>query len=119
MKLKMTVAGLVIALGGIAIADNHPTGDAAIQARQAAMKGVGAAAKAGDFPAMVEAAQTAQVAFTDDTTADGTLETKAAANIWTDKEGFDAIMGQMIELAGAGDQAVFGTCKACHSDYRN
>ena len=119
MKLKMALAGATaVLIGGLAVADNHPTGDAAIQARQAAMKAIGAAAKAGDFAAMNEAAVEAQVAFIDDTTADGTQKTEASPAIWSDKEGFDTIMLQLIELSAAGDKAVFGTCKSCHGDYR-
>ena len=118
MKVRLSIAALAIAIGGVVVADNHPTGDAAIEARQAAMKAIGAAAKAGDFPAMAEAAVEAQTAFLDDTTADGTVKTEASPTIWTDKENFDAVLGQLIELAQAGDKEVFGTCKSCHGDYR-
>ena len=118
MRLKLLSLTAAVALGGLAIADGHPTGDAAIEARQAAMKAVGAAAKAGDFAAMNEAALAAQVAFQADTTADGTLETKASPAIWEDADGFSAVMTQLIDLSAAGDSAVFGTCKACHKDYR-
>ena len=59
--------------------------------------------------------------------------TKASANIWSDKAGFDAISLQMANAgheaylaAKAGDEdgfkAAFGeamkTCRACHSKYR-
>jgi len=60
----------------------------------------------------------AQVAFQANTTADGTLTTKAIPAIWDDADGFNAIMTQLIDLSAAEDQAAFGTCKACHKDYR-
>jgi len=81
-----------------------------IMARQAAMKAVGAAAKAGDFAAMNEAAVAAKAAFMVDTTGQGTAVTEA--------RGFGAIMDEFVAKSAAGDKAVFGTCKACHADYR-
>lgn len=118
MNYKLLGLTAAVAIGGIALADGHPTGDAAIEARQAAMKAVGAAAKARDFAALNEAALSAQVAFQANTTADGTLTTKAIPAIWDDADGFNAIMTQLIDLSAAEDQAAFGTCKACHKDYR-
>ncbi|MEM7240551.1 MAG: hypothetical protein AAF429_00040 [Pseudomonadota bacterium] len=118
MKAKIFGIAAALLVSSVGVADNHPTGDAAIEARQTAMKAVGAAAKAGDFPALNEAALASQIAFQADTTADGTLKTKASPAIWEDAAGFNAIMTQLIELSTAGDRAAFGTCKACHSDYR-
>lgn len=89
-----------------------------IKARQAAMKAVGAAAKAGDFAAMNEAALVAKAAFMIDTTGQGSVATKSAANIWTDMDGFNVIMDEMISKSATADKSVFGTCKACHSAYR-
>lgn len=89
-----------------------------IMARQAAMKAVGAAAKAGDFAAMNEAAVAAKAAFMVDTTGQGTAVTEARPQIWTDAAGFGAIMDEFVAKSAAGDKAVFGTCKACHADYR-
>ena len=119
MKKILATACAAALVGGFLFADGHPTGDDAIKARQAAMKAVGAAAKAGDFAAMNEAALVAQTAFTDNTSVTGTLETKASPAIWDDADGFNAIMMQLIDLSAAGDKSVFGTCKACHSDYRS
>lgn len=60
-------------------------------------------------------------------------ETKAKANIWSDRAGFDKLGKEsyaaalaMVEAAKTGDQgksvAAFktlgGTCKACHEEYR-
>lgn len=119
MNVKTTLTILTLSIGSIAVADGHLSGDAAVEARQAAMKAVGQAAKAGDFVAMNEAAIAAQAAFLPDTTGNATLPTKAAENIWSDPEGFAKVMSEMVDLSAAGDKSVFGTCKACHSAYRN
>lgn len=98
-----------------AIADSN----ADIMARQAAMKAVGAGAKAKDFDAINKNAIIAKAAFMNDTSADGTAETTAIAAIWTDKAKFDGILDQLITASAAGDAgATFATCKACHSEYR-
>ena len=89
-----------------------------ILARQTAMKAVGAAAKAGDFEAMNKAAMAAQAAFKVDTRGAGDAKTEASDAIWANPAGFDDQMGKLIALSEAGDKSVFGTCKACHADYR-
>ncbi|MEM0976313.1 MAG: hypothetical protein AAGJ34_02140 [Pseudomonadota bacterium] len=91
-----------------------------IMARQALMKQVGAAAKARDLVALADAGEKALAAFRVDTTGQGTVETKAAANIWTDWAGFEALLNTMVTAARAGDgDAAFGTCRTCHTTYRN
>jgi len=105
-----------VAVGTMALA----SADDDIMARQALMKQVGAAAKARDLPAMADAAEQALVAFQADTSGQGSVETKAANNIWTDFGGFEAIMNDLITSARAGDgDAAFATCKTCHSQYRS
>ena len=91
-----------------------------IMARQALMKQVGAAAKARDLAALAMAGEQALVAFRADTSGQGSVETKAADVIWTDWEGFQGLMNQMISAAQAGDaDTAFGTCRTCHTTYRN
>lgn len=114
MKRILTAATLVGALATAALA--APDDD--IMARQAAMKAIGAAAKAGDFEAMNKAALEAQAAFKADTTGQGTLPTESSPAIWTNMAGFDAIMNELVTKSAAADKSVFGTCKACHADYR-
>ena len=92
--------------------------DANILARQAAMKNVGAAAKLGDFAAINKAALVAKEAFMVDTTADSSLPTAARPEIWANKDAFDVLMDTLISKSAAADKSVFGSCKACHADYR-
>lgn len=91
--------------------------DATILERQAAMKAVGAAAKAGDFAAMNKAALLAQAAFQIDTT-DGFAPTEARPEIWANMDAFNALMNDLVTKSAAADKSVFGSCKACHADYR-
>ena len=119
MTHKTLIIAAIALSTSFVYADGHLSGDGAIEARQAAMKLVGKSAKAGDFAALNEAAIAAKAAFAADTTQDGSLPTKATANIWSDPDGFNALMDEMIDKSAAGDRAVFGTCKACHSDYRS
>lgn len=114
--MKKLIAGGLIAMTAATAA--FAMANDAITARQAAMKAVGAAAKAQDFAAMHQAALAAQAAFMEDTSGSGTIPTEAADAIWTDKASFDAIMGDLVTKAAAGDRAVFDSCKACHKDYR-
>ncbi|GLQ35430.1 hypothetical protein GCM10007939_17130 [Amylibacter marinus] len=114
MKRLLIGTGLVVAVATAAMA----TPDEDITARQATMKAIGAAAKAGDFAAMNAAAIEAKAAFMVDTTGQGTVKTTALDTIWTDADAFNAIMDSLVEKSAAADKAVFGTCKACHADYR-
>ena len=115
MRLVALFLG-VIGFGTIVYA----SADDDIMARQALMKQVGAAAKARDLAALAVAGEQALVAFQADTTGQGSVETKAADAIWADWAGFEGIMTQMITAAKAGDaDTVFGTCKTCHTSYRN
>lgn len=115
MKIVTTVlAGLALATAAFAGPDDD------IMARQALMKQVGASGKVGDLAALADAAEQALVAFKIDTTGQGSVDTKAKDNIWTDMAGFEALMNDMITAARAGDNgATFAQCKACHSTYRN
>ncbi|MEO0344538.1 MAG: hypothetical protein AAF198_13980 [Pseudomonadota bacterium] len=112
---RLTAILLALTVGTAAFAN----ADDDIMARQALMKQVGAAAKAGDLNALADAGAQALVAFRVDTTGQGSVETKAAANIWTDQAGFEALLNEMVTAARAGDRdATFATCKTCHSTYR-
>ena len=111
-------AGL-LAAAGIATAAFAAVEDD-ILARQDIMKQVGAAAKAQDPAALAAAGKAALVLFAVDTTGQAPIKTKAADNIWTDWEGFENIMNQMISAAEAGDvQNATATCRTCHTTYRN
>ena len=114
--MKKLIAGGLIAVTAAGAA--FAMANDAITARQAAMKAIGAAAKAQDFAAMNVAALAAQEAFMEDTRASGSLPTEAADAIWDDKAGFDAIMADLVTKSAAGDGSVFDSCKACHKDYR-
>lgn len=116
MKRAITIFALLGISTGIALA----AADDDIKARQAAMKAVGAAAKAGDFAAMNEAAIAAKAAFAANTAGQGSVETKALDSIWGDgAAGFNTLMDQLISASGAGDKGAFATCKGCHKDYRS
>lgn len=114
--MKKIILGAIAAaaMTSMVSADGHSS----IEARQAAMKAVGAAAKAKDFAAMNTAALAAQAAFKEDTSGISGVKTEASPAIWTNSAKFDEIMGQLVSLSAAGSQDVFGTCKACHADYR-
>lgn len=113
---KLVIGTLVLGLiGASAFADAAMD---AIDARQAAMKAVGGAAKAGDFAKMNEAAIAAKEAFMLDTSALVEAKTEASPAIWENKEGFDAIMDNLIAFSAAESKEAFGTCKACHKEYR-
>lgn len=113
---RITTLAVICAVGTMAFA----AADDSIKLRQSHMKEVGAAAKARDLAALATAGEAALLAFQTDTTGQGSVKTKAADNIWTDWDGFEASMNQMITAAKAGDaDAVFDTCKSCHSTYRN
>lgn len=114
MKRFIIGAALIGAMATVAVAK----GDESILARQAAMKAVGVAAKAGDFAAMNKAALIAQEAFKVDTTADGFAPTEARPEIWANNDAFNAIMNDLLTKSAAADKEVFGSCKACHADYR-
>lgn len=115
--MKKILLGSILAsvIGVAAVADAAMD---AIDARQAAMKAIGGAAKAGDFAKMNEAALAAKEAFMLDTSALVEAKTGASPAIWQSKEGFDAIMDDLITFSAAESKEVFGTCKACHKDYR-
>lgn len=113
MKQIIIGAALVCATATTTFAD----ADATIMARQAAMKDIGAAAKAGDFAAMNKAALVAKEAFQIDTT-DGFAPTEARPEIWANMDAFNALMDELITKSAAADKSVFGSCKACHADYR-
>jgi cytochrome c556 len=113
MKNLMIGAAMICATATTAFAD----ADATIMARQAAMKAVGAAAKAGDFAAMNKAALVAQEAFQTDTT-DGFVPTEARPEIWVNLDAFNVLMDQLVAKSAAADKSVFESCKACHADYR-
>ena len=110
MKRFIIGAALIGAMATVAVAK----GDESILARQAAMKAVGVAAKAGDFAAMNKAALIAQEAFKVDTTADGFAPTEARPEIWANNDAFN----DLLTKSAAADKEVFGSCKACHADYR-
>jgi cytochrome c556 len=114
MKKILAMTAIIGAISTTAMA--APDDD--ILARQAAMKAVGAAAKAGDFAAMNKAAMQAQELFKVDTSGQGTVPTEARPEIWTDMAAFDAIMNDLVTKSAAADKSVFGSCKACHADYR-
>jgi cytochrome c556 len=114
MKRLIIGAALIGAMATVAVAK----GDESILARQAAMKAVGAAAKAGDFAAMNEAALVAQEAFKVDTSDDGFAPTEARPEIWANMDAFGALMNDLVTKSAAADKSVFGSCKACHADYR-
>jgi cytochrome c556 len=113
MRKLMTAAVIACATTTGAFAD----ADATIMERQTAMKAVGAAAKAGDFAAMNKAAMMAQAAFQIDTR-DGFAPTEARPEIWDNLDAFNAIMDDLVAKSAAADKSVFGSCKACHADYR-
>lgn len=113
MRNLMIGAAMICATATTAFAD----ADATIMERQAAMKAVGAAAKAQDFAAMNKAAMIAQEAFKIDTR-DGFAPTEANPTIWDNMDAFNAIMDDLVAKSAAADKSVFGTCKACHADYR-
>lgn len=115
-KTTMGLAALALSAGFV-VADGHLDQEAAIKARQEAMRAIGAGAKAGDFTAINEAALAAKAAFAVDTTGNAMLN-EAAPAIWEDAEKFNGIMDQLIELSAASDKALFGTCKSCHADFR-
>jgi cytochrome c556 len=116
MKTLLTTFVVFGLTSGMALAD----ADTAIKERQAAMKAVGQAAKAGDMAGVSKAATEAKAAFLMPTAGKGTMETKALDKIWGDgADGFNALMDELIKASAAGDKAAFGTCKACHKDYRS
>lgn len=114
MKRMITTVAVLGTLATAAFAGP----DEDIMARQSAMKAVGAAAKAGDFAAMNEAAIAAKAAFMVDTTGQGTVPTEALPAIWENADAFNAIMDTLVTKSAAADKSLFGTCKACHADYR-
>lgn len=117
--MKKIVTGLVMTsfVAGAAFADAN----ADIQARQAIMKSIAAAAKAGDMDALAKAAD-AEVtvpAFMINTAGQGDVKTTALDKIWDDFDAFKVGLVEMSDAAAAGDKdAVFATCKACHGEYR-
>lgn len=117
MKKIILGAMLVCCTATVSFADAN----ADIMARQAIMKAIGAAAKAGDFEAIAKAADPAISipAFAINTSGQGDVKTTASDAIWTDFEKFEGLMGELFAKASAGDKAAFGTCKACHTDYRS
>ncbi|PIB23065.1 hypothetical protein BFP76_08530 [Amylibacter kogurei] len=114
--MKKLIMGLAVAaFSTAAFAD----ADDSIKARQAAMKAVGAAAKAGDFAAINKAALEAQVAFAENTDGMGSVETEALPAVWADSDQFNSIMENLITASAAGDKdATFGACKECHTSFR-
>jgi len=116
MKFKIAlavVAGLSLAFAGSAIvADEDP-----IAVRQAAMKDMGAALKAGDVAAVAPLAAQLKLLFPE-----GSMSDKSAATpkIWEDMDGFLALFDKLEAdaTAGAAIPVLGGSCKSCHDTYR-
>ena len=116
MNKIITAALIATTISGAVFAGTNDD----IIARQKIMKGIGAAAKAGDFAALTEASdpEITIPAFSINTTDRGDALTEASDAIWTDFAKFEGLLLELNAKAAAGDQSVFGTCKACHADYR-
>ena len=145
MRIKVAVAIAAFSIGfkGIAVGQDAP-----IPARQELMKENGAAMKAASAMAKGEMAyDEAEAAGAMKIIADNMVEfptlfpadsqnsgdTKAAAAIWTDKEGFEAAAAKTVTDANAAEAAaaqgleafqtalgaVGANCGGCHKVYRN
>ena len=116
MKFKIVlaaIAGLSLALGGNAIvAQDDP-----IAQRQAAMKAMGAALKAGDVAAVVPLAVELKMLFPEGSTS---ATSRADPKIWLEWDNFVGILDKLEAdaTAGAAIPVLGGSCKSCHDDYR-
>jgi cytochrome c556 len=137
-------------VAGVALASTVTlavAGDDPIEVRHELMEGVGDSAKAiggmlkGEAPFDAQAAMDGFLTMRKASEEFGSLfpegsetggDTEAKSTIWTDREGFDAILasfGESVEAAIADNPSsleelkasagpVFENCKACHEDYR-
>ena len=143
MRMKLALAVLVLATGSAAIAVAQ---EDIIKLRQRLMDTNGQAAKVsvgmirGDIPfdPVVAAAAAMSIAHDNEVypaffpAGSDTGDTKAAAAIWTDMQGFKALSEKMVTDATAAAKAaaegkdafakafqtVGGNCQACHEKYR-
>ncbi|MGJ8528366.1 c-type cytochrome [Maritalea sp.] len=116
MKFKIVlaaVAGLSLAFGGSAIvADEDP-----IAQRQAAMKAMGAALKAGDAAAVAPLAAKLKMLFPEGSMS---ATSEASPKIWEEWDMFVGILDKLEAdaTAGAAIPVLGGSCKSCHDQYR-
>ena len=145
LKRLFLAAGIAMIASGAAFAAAEP--DEAIKYRKNVMKSVGGhtgvvaaiiQGKAGTPDALAPharglylSATTALEAFRQNTDGSGREETTAKGNVWSDWANFESKMNDFVEASrkmadaaeagsagGAELQALGGSCKACHDDFR-
>lgn len=116
MKFKLLLAA-TIGLSLTAISAPIVAQDDPIAARQAAMKAMGGALKAGDTATVAAKAAELKLLFPEGSMSE---KSEASPKIWEEWDDFIAIFDKLEAdaTAGAAVPVLGGSCKACHDNYR-